>query len=301
MSTYNRASLYRKNMLENSKKLSKERENNNLFYLVDRNRARIDTSLMHASSLAHLTSMVMWCIVYAIALVALSQEKSLACEARKCLILFTMGLVILGYGIYALRLGLAATKSQQEEHEKPHAIAVAEKVELVTRVLEAAIFTILTCVSMALLVQGKSTPSCLTFFGMIASLLSIAASTAGIYRLNKLPETERPNHYRALIALRLLSIALGASSICLGAVCMAPSIQMSEGVQTSLRLMISFGWILAIAGAMIVAYASSKSVQHSNPDINASLSPSSNRDASVGLCVEDCIPTFQNNGISVAH
>ncbi|KJV64409.1 putative membrane domain protein [Anaplasma phagocytophilum str. ApMUC09] len=82
---------------------------------------------------------------------------------------------------------------------------------------------------------------------------------------------------------------------------MAPSIHMSEGVQTSLRLMISFGWILAIAGAMIVAYASSKSVQHSNPDINASLSPSSNRDASVGLCVEDCIPTFQNNSISVAH
>ncbi|SBO31549.1 hypothetical protein ANAPC3_01388 [Anaplasma phagocytophilum] len=286
-------------MLENLNKLS---ENNKLFCLLDRNRARIDESLMHASSLAHLISMVMWCVVYAIALVALSQEKSLACEARKCLILLTMGLVILGYGIYALRLGLAATKSQQEEHEKPHAIAVAEKIELVTRVLEAVIFTGLTCVSIALLVQGKGTPACLTFFGMIGSLLSIAASTAGIYKLNQLPEEERPNHYRALIALRLLSIALGASSICLGAVCMAPSIHMSEGVQTSLRLMISFGWILAIAGAMIVTYASSKSVQHSSsPDINAPLSPSSNRDASVGLCVEDCIPTFQNNGISVAH
>ncbi|MFV9839223.1 MAG: hypothetical protein AB8U44_04335 [Aaplasma endosymbiont of Hyalomma asiaticum] len=249
-------------------------------------------ALMYAGSLSFLSSSLLWCAVHSLELASLPEDRIRL--VKKSLILIATGMLICAY-----LAGMARTIIALEEKSKYNRLpekeistreALMGKIEPALYFMEALTCIVLACMSVQYVVTGERMPSFFSILGCVGSFLSITSSSVCIYKASKSDaEAEKKSYVRMRMSLRLLSILLSSTNICLCVANLNPSINMSDKLRVAIQLSVSIGWVIAFTGAVLLTRSEQLMRQQNSLTAGSGGAeiPSALQDMHSGVCAGD--------------
>ena len=279
--------------LAKAKKHEKVREKSEAGIIIDiSGHIAYREALMYAGNLSFLSSSLLWCAVHALELSSIPEDRIKL--VKKSLVLVATGMLICAYiaGMAHTVIALEEKNKYKRPQEKEISTwkALIQKIEPALYFMEALTCVAMACMSVQYVVTGEKLPSFFSALGCAGSFLSITSSAVHVYKASKSnTEDEKKSYVRMRMSLRLLSILLSATNICLCIANLNPSANMSDKLRIAIQLSVSVGWVIAFTGAVLLTRSAQLMQQQNRLAAGSGCVeiPSVLQDMNSGMCASD--------------